>query len=377
MRICMYTESALPMIGGQEIVVDALAREFLAAGHQTVVLAQSPRSAYRKADHLLPYPVVRHPRFISTRRLIEPYAYFLKRVHRSHGFDILHCHSTYPTGYLGTRVARSLGVPVVITSHGGDVTPSNSKLSQEQVLRRHVEALSAADALVAISDFTAESYRRLAPASPLAVRIPNGVDTLEFSRAATRPDDLDPDIQPGRYVLFLGRLSRRKGVDLLVEAFAKIPREERPLLVIAGDGEERPALERKVAELDLTSSVRFAGVAERGRKTFLLQNSLVSVAPSREWESFHLVILESFAAGRPVIATRLPGLTSLVLHERTGWLVDPESSEALAAAIRTAIADVPLREKLGREARAEAVRFDWKVVARSYLDLFASLSCPC
>ena len=378
MRICMYTETALPMIGGQEITVDALARQFLAAGHQTVVLAPNPRSAlrkagWRKADNLLPYTVVRHPRFISTRRLIDPYAYFLKRLHRSHGFDILHCHSTYPTGYLGTRVARSLDVAVVIASQGGDVTPTNSKLSQERVLRSNVEALSAADALVAISDFTANGYRRLAPASRPAVQIPNGVDTIELSRAAMRPDDLDPDIQPGRYVLFIGRLSHRKGVDLLIEAFGKIPGEERPLLVIAGDGEERSALERRVAELGLTSAIRFAGMAEHGRKTFLLQNSLFSVAPSREWESFHLVVLESFAAGRPVITTRLPGFTSLVCHEETGWLVEPESPEALAAAVRAAVADAPLRERMGRQAREEAERFDWEIVARSYLDLFARL----
>jgi teichuronic acid biosynthesis glycosyltransferase TuaC len=361
------------MIGGQEIVVDALARQFLSAGHQTVVLAPNPRSAYRKADYLLPYRVVRHPRFISTRRLIDPYAYWLKRVHRTHGFDILHCHSTYPTGYLGTRVARSLGVPVVITSHGGDVTPTNSKLSQERVLRRHVEALSAADALVAISDFTAEGYRRLAPASRRVVRIPNGVDTAEFSRAAPRPSDLDPDIQPGRYVLFLGRLSHRKGVDLLIEAFGKIPTEERPLLVIAGDGEKRSPLERRVVELGLASAIRFVGMAERNRKTFLLQNSLFGVVPSRGWEGLPLAVLESFAAGRPLVATRIPGIAGVVRHQETGWLVEPESPDALAAAIRVAIADAPLRERLGRQAQVEASRFDWKIVARSYLDLFASL----
>lgn len=373
MRICIYSETALPMIGGQEIVVDALARRFTAAGHQTVVLAPNPRSPYQQADHLLPYPVVRHPRFISTRRLIDPYAYWLRRVNRTHGFDVLHCHSAYPTGYLGTRIARSLDAAVVITSHGGDIGSFNTKLLQERMLRRHIAALSAADALVAISDFTADAYRRLAPSSSSVVHIRNGVDTTEFTRAAPRPDELDPVVAPGRYVLFLGRLTRRKGVDLLVEAFAKMADQERPLLVIAGAGEERPALERRVAELKLASVVRFVGVAEGSRKMFLLQNSLVNIVPSREWESFQLVILESFAAGRPAIATRLPGLTSLVRHDETGWLVETESPPALAAAIRTALADAGLRERLGRQARAEAARFDWKIVTRSYLDLFADV----
>ena len=68
MRICFYTETALPKLGGQELVVDALARQFLALGHDITVLTQQPRWRYRPDDASLPYPVVRHPRFFSTHR---------------------------------------------------------------------------------------------------------------------------------------------------------------------------------------------------------------------------------------------------------------------------------------------------------------------
>ena len=377
MRICIYTETALPMLGGHEIVVDSLARQYLAAGHQTVVLAPTPRSAWRKAgwrdaDQLFPYPMERHPRFISTRRLIGLYGHWLKRVQKTYAFDVLHCQSTYPTGYLGTRLARGFGIPVAITAHGADVTPTSSKLSEDRVRRRHVEAILNADARIAISDFIADSYRRIVPDCDV-VRIPNGVDTAEFFRVASRPDGLQAGIQPGRYVLFLGRLARRKGVDLLIDALARIPREERPLLVIAGEGEERPALERSVAEFGLRDSILFVGAAEGSRKIYLLQNSLVNVLPSRQWEGFPLVVLESFAAGRPLIAARVPGLATAVRHGETGWVVEPESPEALAEAIRVALADAPLRERLGRQARAQAENYDWKIIARSYLELFERL----
>ena len=377
MRICIYTETALPMLGGQELVVDRLARQFLAAGHQVVMLAPTPRSAFRsagwrEADRLFPYPMVRHPRFVSTRRFVEPYTFWLRRIRRIYGFDILHCHSTYPTGYLGVRLGRKLGFRVVVTSHGGDVTPTNSKLSDQRIRNRYIETMTGADALVAISDSITESYRRLVPDCKF-IRIPNGVDVAEFSATAPRPGNLDPAIQPKRYVLFLGRLNHQKGVDLLIEAAAKLPQRERPLLVIAGDGPERPALEQLAAKLGVAGNVCFVGVVTGNLKIFLLQNSLVNLMPSRQWEGFPLVILESFAAGRPLIVTQIPGSAGLVRHLETGWLVKPDSPDALANAIRTAIADGPTRERLGRNARAEAVRYDWKIVAAKYLKLFATL----
>lgn len=100
MRICLYTETALPKIGGQEMVVDALARQFQTLGHHVVLFTQPPRRPLQTNDETLPYPVVRHPRFLSTRRLVGWYRLWLERLHRRERFDVLHCHSTHPCGYL-------------------------------------------------------------------------------------------------------------------------------------------------------------------------------------------------------------------------------------------------------------------------------------
>ena len=72
-RVCFYTESALPLMGGQELVIDALARQFIELGNQVVVLAPHPGRARPLPDPDLPYDVVRHPRFISTRRCLGWY----------------------------------------------------------------------------------------------------------------------------------------------------------------------------------------------------------------------------------------------------------------------------------------------------------------
>ena len=79
MRICLYTESALPMVGGQELVVDALARDFTTSGHEVVVVAPWPRGGLRPSDSALPYPVVRHRRFVSTRYFLDWYGRYLAK----------------------------------------------------------------------------------------------------------------------------------------------------------------------------------------------------------------------------------------------------------------------------------------------------------
>src|SRR5215469_11609164 len=127
MRICLFTETALPKVGGQEFVVDALARQFQAQGHEVVVLAQYPRRPCLVEDHLLPYRVVRHPRFVSTWRCIGWYRHFLTALYRKFPFDVLHCHSLHPCGYLGTLCKQRFNASLVITSHGNDVRENSAR----------------------------------------------------------------------------------------------------------------------------------------------------------------------------------------------------------------------------------------------------------
>src|SRR4051794_4318938 len=108
MRICLYTGTALPKLGGQEAVVDALARQFRKLGHQPFVMAPRPRLPLRPDDASLPYPVIRHPRFYSTKLLVGWYRGWLRRAHQRHRFDVLHCHDVYPTGYLAALTRDQL-----------------------------------------------------------------------------------------------------------------------------------------------------------------------------------------------------------------------------------------------------------------------------
>ena len=301
MRICLYTGSALPKLGGQEAVVDSLAREFLKQGHEPTVMAPRPRLPLRPNDSLLPYPVIRHPRFYSTKHFVGWYRRFLLRAATRHRFDLIHCHDVYPTGYVAALCRAKLGIPLVITSHGGDVRPGNVRLKKSGMRPRFLQAVQAADALISIGEFTRSGFLEL-QADPARIHtIPNGVDLLPFARRADRPGDLDSSIIPGKYLLFMGRLSHRKGVDVLLAALSKIDPTGDVELVIAGSGDERAGIEALIVSLNLQSRLRLVGRVSGDQKIYLLQNALAVVMPSRGWEAFPLVVLEAYAAGRPVV----------------------------------------------------------------------------
>jgi glycosyltransferase involved in cell wall biosynthesis len=376
MRICLYTETALPKLGGQEFVVDALARQFTSAGHEIVVLAPQPRTFWPADDSALPYHVERHPKFFSMQRLVDWYRWWLLRCHRRFRFDILHCHGIYPPGYLALLCRERLGVPIVITSHGGDIREGNNRLARPELYCRFLRALNGADALVAISRFTRECLLRLCPSPRMLVDIPNGVDLQPFAGRAPRPENLDPTIQAGQYILFLGRLKHRKGLDVLLEALALIPPTGQVQLVVAGDGQENSSLKAQMSRLGLQSRIRFVSAVFGSDKIYLLQNALATVLPSRLADAGPLVVLESFAAGVPVIGTSVPGLEDLIEEGKTGWLVPPESPVALAQALRQVLSSPQLSRGLSEVVRQKVRDFSWPVVARRHLQLYETLLSP-
>ena len=178
---------------------------------------------------------------------------------------------------------------------------------------------------------------------------------------------------PGHYFLFLGRHCHRKGIDVLLEALAQQPARGGVELVIAGDGEHRPALEQQANRLGLLPRLRFVGVVRGDAKAYLLQNARCLVVPSRQWEAFGLVVLEAYASRVPVIASRLLGMQELIEPGRTGWLVTPESSGELAATMDRVWSLGEGSRQLGEAGFHIAEQFDWKIVARRHLELYEDL----
>jgi glycosyltransferase involved in cell wall biosynthesis len=165
------------------------------------------------------------------------------------------------------------------------------------------------------------------------------------------PEKLRAELElTGDVVVFAGRLGPQKAVGVLLEALRRVSDVS---LVIAGDGPERSALERRALELGLEARVRFLGSVPRETVLRLFRAADVSVLPSA-WENFPHTIVEALAVGCPVIATAVGGVPEVVRDAENGLLVPPGDSAALAAAIERFLGDASLRERL-RGAAARSV----------------------
>ncbi|HEY4596913.1 MAG TPA: glycosyltransferase family 4 protein [Thermoanaerobaculia bacterium] len=211
----------------------------------------------------------------------------------------------------------------------------------------------AADLVLAPSEATAAELRRDYRAAEVGV-IPNVTGGLEIAPAG------EVEGPPG-YLLFVGRLRIRKGVEVLLEALREIPGAR---LRIAGDGEHRPALERAAAELG--PAVTFLGTRDAAQVRTLLRGAAALVVPSI-YEGMPLVVLEAMAAGVPVVASAVSGIPEVVVDGETGWLVPPEDPEALARALEEILADPGEARRRGEAGRRRvAERYRPAVAAASW-----------
>lgn len=166
----------------------------------------------------------------------------------------------------------------------------------------------------------------------------------------------DPTPDDRGYLLFVGRLRIRKGVEVLLEALALLGRTSgtRPRLLVAGDGEHLDRLRRTRDRLGLEERVEFLGRCPPSRVRSLMAGATALVVPSI-YEGMPLVILEAMEAGLAVVASRVSGIPEVVIDGETGWLVPAESPPALAAALSEALeGDRAARRGAAGAARAAA-----------------------
>lgn len=275
--------------------------------------------------------------------------------------DLVHLH-TGRAAWLGGFAARRADIPAIVTRRmDRDVRPGwRTRLVYLRLTRR----------VAAISDSVAAALASGKVPRERIVVIPSSIDPAEFrprrSRAQTRAELGASDGQ--QVVLTLGSLVQRKGIDVLLEALARLDRRGvRPCAWIAGEGEERSALEARARELSL-ENVRFLG--RRSDHWELLQAADVLAMPSRR-EGLGVAVLEAFAAGCPVVASRVGGLAETIVHDFNGLSVAAEDPDALARELERMLANPELRATFvvrSRE-RLEA-RYHAKRMVESYEALY-------
>ncbi len=221
----------------------------------------------------------------------------------------------------------------------------------------------------AVRDFHAS--RTGLPADRYLV-IHNGVDAAAYARddaERTRLRDRWAVRSGDMLVAFVGRLDQQKGVDTLLAAAEKLTGRGAIKFVIAGDGPQREMVESFVDRQGGSGCVRYLGRVDEVRA--ILSAADMLAMPSR-WEGLPLAAAEAMAASLPIVATRVAGLSELVVDGETGLLIPPDDATSLVEAIERLAGDAALREKLGAAGRQRVIKkfsIDTNVAAHEKLYL--------
>jgi alpha-maltose-1-phosphate synthase len=312
--------------------------------------------------------------------------------------DVVHCHTWY-TDMGGVLASKLWNVPYVLTIHSLEpLRPWKvEQLGNAYHLSAWMErmAIEQADAIVAVSRGTRDDLLRLFDVEPERVHvIHNGIDPTEYRPVEGRDALIRYGIDPERpYLLFVGRITRQKGIMHLVNAIPAVDPEMQ--IVLCAGAPDTPEIAREMEDGVARAAARGRAVhwvremVPRPDVVQLYTHAAVFCCPS-VYEPFGIINLEAMACETAVIASAVGGILEVVVPNETGFLVDPHLqpgtfdpvdpaafSAALADAINRLARDPDLRHQLGAHGRKRVVEhFSWDTIAQQTIELYRSLVEP-
>ncbi|MGH9066711.1 MAG: glycosyltransferase family 4 protein [Acidimicrobiales bacterium] len=354
MRVAQVCPYSLSVPGGVQSQVLGLARALRSLGHEARVLA--PCDSAPPDESVIPLgssvplasngsvaPVAPDPACVS--RTLWALA--------GERFDVVHLHEPMVPGPTLAALLVS-DLPIVGTFHRNGpsrvywvLRPLAPWASRRLDLRCAVSADAATTARAALGgNYTV---------------VPNGVEIARFAKAAPWPTK-------GPTVVFVGRHEPRKGLEVLIEAFSRLPPDTH--LWVVGNGPQSTALRRATAGQE---RIEWLGRVSEEEKASRLKGADVYAAPSIHGESFGVVLLEAMAAGTPVVATDLPGYRMVARNGADAILVRPGDASDLTAALASVLTDRGRAEGLAAAGSDRAAALSVERTAESYVSLYHDL----
>ncbi|GIX49040.1 MAG: hypothetical protein KatS3mg131_3251 [Candidatus Tectimicrobiota bacterium] len=345
MHIALLTPSFPPMVdGGVAIATGRLAAELCRRGHRLTVItssSQNGQAVAAAADAFLavydgaPDDPQHQP--AAVRALYR----WAAGQHRQSPFDVLLAYFVYPSGWLATRLGARLGVPVVCSCRGNDISKDvfTAPYTVASVLRRSTRLLFVSPSLLQLAD-------ALVPCRAKATVVPNAVDLERFVPATAAPSAC-------LTVGTSGILRWKKGLDLLLPLLCDLSTDARLRFLIAGyplDAEAEQRLAAFVSHHGLAERVELTGPVPHEKMVQFLQRMDLYVSTSFQ-EGMPNGVLEAMACALPVVATDADGLPLLVVDGVTGYLCPAGDLQALLRRCRFLLARPQLRRRMGAAGR--------------------------
>ena len=345
LRIAMMLESDGP--GGAEMMIFRLAQQLRERGHTVVPVGPADGCGWL-AERFRAEGFT--PEVFRMRHAMDPSCVVgLMQLFRTHGINAVHSHE-FTMAVYGGAAARLLGLPHVITMHGG-VNPCGTR-------RRRIAlrwAMRTADHTVMVARATRHQFAtRLGVRESRFAVVPNGVPIRRGDAERVRAEF---NVQPGDCVMLaVGNLEKHKGHRVLLEALSRLGRNGTRLpwkLIIAGGrgGDQQEALQEYVEDEDWADRVHI--LSNRDDVPDLLALADIFVMPSL-WEGLPMALLEAMVARKAIVASATAGIPEAIENGKEGLLVAPGEVDALAAALKSLITDPARRNALGEAAGSRA-----------------------
>jgi glycogen(starch) synthase len=378
MKVALVTSSYLPYTGGLQLAVHEIAKRISVHGHNVTVFVgvrRKPSSRSEVIDGIQVHGLAIVSPFDHATRLPRLLRFVIPLIARTirlavwlywFKVDVVHVHFVSETALYAAIACAIIRVPFVMTVHGSDLgllsqASRYKQASAKLVLRRAAAVTAVSRDLLTIARTVESSV------SSKSQTIYNGVDVAFFDQWKKSPPLIEYP-----YLLAIGNLEFVKGHDILIRSIKRVVQEyPEHRLIIAGGGIKHDELVALADELGITDHTLFWGPARRIEVARLLHGCDLLVMPSRK-EGFGIAVIEAYACGKAVVASRVGGLVELVRDGKTGVLVEPEHENALADAIISLLSDPQMRADMGKAGRQIVEDYDWEVIIDKYLEVLSN-----
>lgn len=372
LKIAVFSDSALPILNGVSVSIDALTKELRARGHKVYVFTTRYPGFKDRDPNTYRFLSIRVPLFKDYPLSVPPF-YPWVHAFRKHEFDLIHTHTPFTLGLVGLRWAQAHELPLVTTYHTHydkytHYIPLVPKRYLRYRLAKHTNFYyNSAEHVITPSEPSQRWLLRHSVRTPVSV-IPTGVPRPKALDAEAMRGQLD--FAAGEKIwLYVGRVAQEKNIGVLLEALKRALTEDPMVrLVIVGDGPARGEYTRMARELGIGDAVRFEGFVPRTEVDRYYAAADVFTFGSQT-ETQGLVVVEAMTYGLPAVVVRGGGASEPVVDGESGFLVGNDPMEIADRAL-TALATPERTEAMRRSARESSYDYTVGAMGDRVLDVY-------
>jgi len=373
MRIGFFTDTYRPYISGAVTSMENSSLQLRALGHEVTTFAPRYPQSPDDAEGITKFPSFAFPGYEGLR-ITAPFP--KKKLDQNFRLDIVHAHSPFIMGRLGSRFAQENNLPTVFTCHSlypeySQYAPFLTSLVETVIEDYLVQFCNKCQRIIAPSEIVKSTIKNWGVAVPISV-VPTGIDTTNFrsgldSSWVRRSFGVS---EGDKMLLYVGRLAKEKRLGFLLRSFGKLIHadSDRYHLVLAGEGPELPELRLLATKLRIAHKVTFAGPLPHEKVVSCYKEADLFLFASTI-ETQGLVLMEAMTAGLPVVAVDSAVTREVVTHGNDGFIV-ANSEDAMMRSIVELNSSEDLLREVGQRAAERARQFTVEFLTKRLLQAY-------